>query len=93
MSRLLALPKSNLSTKALNYLNAANTAKYTGHNLLNLRAVWRISEAWSIALRVNNLTDELIADRADFAFGDYRYFPGRERETFLQVSYQTPGID
>jgi outer membrane receptor protein involved in Fe transport len=75
------------------YLNAANTAKYTGHNLLNLRAVWRISEAWSVALRVNNLTDELIADRADFAFGNYRYFPGRERETFLQVSYQTPGND
>lgn len=75
------------------YLNAANTAKYAGHNLLNLRAVWRISEAWSVALRVNNLTDELIADRGDFAFGDYRYFPGRERETFLQVSYQTPGID
>lgn len=75
------------------YLEAANLAKYTGHNLLNLRAVWRVSEAWSIALRINNLTDELIADRADFAFGDYRYFPGRERETFLQVSYQTPVAD
>jgi len=75
------------------YLNAANTAKYTGHNLLNLRAVWQASDAWSVALRVNNITDELIADRADFAFGDYRYFPGREREIFLQVRYQAARTD
>jgi iron complex outermembrane receptor protein len=75
------------------YLNAANTAKYSGHNLFNLRAVWRASEAWSFTLRVNNLTDELIADRADFAFGDYRYVPGREREIFLQASFRSQGAD
>jgi outer membrane receptor protein involved in Fe transport len=75
------------------YLNAANTAKYGGHNLLNLRAVWQISGNWSVALRINNLTDQRFADRADFAFGDYRYFPGREREAFLQVNYRTANLD
>jgi iron complex outermembrane receptor protein len=75
------------------YLNAANTAKYSGHNLLNLRAVWAVNEAWSVALRINNLTAELIADRADFAFGNYRYFPGREREAFLQISFRSRGGD
>lgn len=75
------------------YLNAANTAKYSGHNLVNLRAVWQATRAWSFALRINNITDELIADRADFAFGDYRYFPGREREVFLQVSFTSPVTD
>jgi outer membrane receptor protein involved in Fe transport len=75
------------------YLNAANTAKYSGHELLNLRAVWRATDVWSIALRIDNITDELIADRADFAFGNYRYFPGREREVFLQVSFRSPATD
>jgi outer membrane receptor protein involved in Fe transport len=69
------------------YLNAANTARYEGHELLNLRVVWRMTQAWSLALRVNNLGNRLYADRADFAFGKYRYFPGREREAFLQISY------
>ena len=72
------------------YLDAANDHEYGGHNLLNLRAVWRVREAWSLALRLNNLTDKWYADRADFAFGEYRYFPGRGRELFFQVAYQTP---
>jgi iron complex outermembrane receptor protein len=74
-------------------LNAANTAEYSGHNLLNMRIIWQASDSWSVALRVNNVTDKLIADRADFAFGDYRYFPGREREFFLQVRYRALKAD
>jgi len=89
----IGLAEMEIVNQGSYYLNAANTAKYSGHNLLNLRAVWQASEAWSVALRVNNVTDELIADRADFAFGDYRYFPGREREFFLQVRYQTAGME
>jgi iron complex outermembrane receptor protein len=72
------------------FLDAANNHEYDGHNLLNMRAVWRMREAWSLALRLNNLTDKWYADRADFAFGEYRYFPGRGREVFFQVAYQTP---
>jgi outer membrane receptor protein involved in Fe transport len=70
------------------YLNASNSARYEGHDLANLRIVWRPIENWSLALRVNNLADTRYADRADFAFGGYRYFPGREREAFLQIGYR-----
>jgi outer membrane receptor protein involved in Fe transport len=69
------------------YLEAANAEKYRGHNLLNVRGVWRMSPQWSVAVRLNNLTDELYADRADFAFGDYRYFPGRDREIYVELAY------
>ena len=72
------------------YLDAANDHQYEGHNLLNLRGVLRVGPAWSLALRLNNLSDEFYADRADFAFGEYRYFPGRGREIFFQVAYQAP---
>ena len=72
------------------YLNPSNTAKYDGHNLLNLRGVWRINDRWSTTLRINNLTDQLYATRADFAFGDYRYFPGRLREFLLEIAYRAP---
>ncbi len=69
------------------YLNAENTARYPGHDLLNWRASWDFRAGWSATLRLNNLTDEYYADRADFAFGNYRYFPGRDREVFVELAY------
>jgi outer membrane receptor protein involved in Fe transport len=56
--------------------------------LLNLRAQWRLTDKWLFTGRVNNLTDELYADRADFAFGEYRYFPARTRELFIEIAYR-----
>jgi iron complex outermembrane recepter protein len=70
------------------YVDAANAHSYEGHDLLNLRLGWDVTDDWSTGLRVNNLTDRAYADRADFAFGNYRYFPGRERSVFFEVSYR-----
>lgn len=70
------------------YLDAVNAHEYRGHDLLNLRVGWNVSEAWGVTARLNNLTDRAYADRADYAFGNYRYFPGRGRSLFLQVNYR-----
>jgi outer membrane receptor protein involved in Fe transport len=70
------------------YLDAANAHRYTGHELLNLRARWEFLPRWSLAVRVNNALDRAYADRADFAFGNYRYFPGRPGSVFAEVSWQ-----
>jgi len=37
--------------------------------------------------QVKNLLDEEYADRADFAFGDYRFFPGQDRNFAVGASY------
>ena len=50
--------------------------------MLNLRAAWDFSPRWTAILRVNNALDRTYADRADFAFGDYLYLPGRPRSVF-----------
>ncbi len=70
------------------YLDAANRAGYEGHDLLNLRVLFDINNAWQAILRVNNIADTKYAERADFAFGEYRYFPGRKRSYFVQVRYE-----
>jgi outer membrane receptor protein involved in Fe transport len=70
------------------WANAANTARYPGHDLVNLRMAWRPAPQWSLALRVANLLDADYADRADFAFGNYRYFPGRGRSAFLELGWR-----
>jgi len=70
------------------WLDAANAHRYDGHELLNLRGRWSFTPRWSLALRLNNLLDRDYADRADFAFGSYRYFPGRDRALFAELSWQ-----
>ncbi len=72
------------------YLDAENRFTYPGHDLVNLRAGFDLSEQLSLTWRLNNLLDEEYADRADYAFGNYRYFPGRGREWFVELSY-SPG--
>ena len=69
------------------YLDAENRFRYPGHTIANLRAGLRLSAALDLVLRLNNITDRDIADRADYAFDNYRYFPGRGRELFVELRY------
>jgi outer membrane receptor protein involved in Fe transport len=70
------------------YLDVANAHSYPGHDLLNLRLHYRLNGPLDVSLRMNNVLDEDYADRADFAFGNYRYFPGRGREVFVKFQYR-----
>jgi outer membrane receptor protein involved in Fe transport len=69
------------------YLTAAEGPQYPGHDLLNLRGTLQLSPRFTATLRLDNATDELYADRADYAFGDYRYFPARDRELHLTIAW------
>ena len=71
------------------FVDASNANEYPGHDLLNLRVGWNVRDNWSTTLRLNNVTDRAYADRADFAFGNYRYFPGRGRTLFVEVKYRS----
>jgi outer membrane receptor protein involved in Fe transport len=72
------------------WLEAGNTRRYGGHDLLNLRGAWQPAPRWLLSLRLVNALDRAYADRADFAFGNYRYFPGRGRTLFASLDWQ-PG--
>ena len=69
------------------FLEPANRHIYPGHQLLNLRLGAALTSKIKLVLRFNNITDKLIADRADFGGGDYRYLPGRGRELFAEIRY------
>lgn len=70
------------------YLEPQNEHKYNGHSLLNLRITSDLTSRWSAGLRLTNLLDEDYAERADFGFGDYRYFVGQPRGAYVEISYQ-----
>lgn len=68
------------------YVNAANTAKYKGHVVLNWRGGYRLTQRIDLFARVINLLDERYADRADHAFGSYRYFPAMPIQGYVGVN-------
>jgi outer membrane receptor protein involved in Fe transport len=70
------------------WLDAANAHRYGGHELLNLRGRWQPAREWAVTLRLDNALDRAYADRADYAFGSYRYFPGRGRALFAEVAWR-----
>ena len=76
-----------LAVVGSHYVNANNSAKYDGHFVLNWRGQWQVSDRLEVFARLINLLDERYADRADFAFGSYRYFPGMPRQLYLGVRY------
>jgi outer membrane receptor protein involved in Fe transport len=69
------------------WLDAANEHFYNGYGLLNLRGRWQPGRHWALTLRLDNALDRRYADRADFAFGTYRYFPGRGRALFAEIAW------
>ena len=58
------------------FTDEANTAEYEGHTIFAARGSYDINESLEAFVIVRNLFDERYADRADFAFGNNRYFPG-----------------
>jgi outer membrane receptor for ferrienterochelin and colicin len=67
------------------FTNAADTRTYPGHDVLTLRADWALSQSVSVYGAVRNLSDTHYAERADFAFGNDRYFPGEPRAFTLGI--------
>lgn len=71
------------------FLDASNAHRYTGHSLLNLRGWMKIANTnHNLALRLTNLLDTRYAERADYAFGNYRYFPGAGRRISVEWQYR-----
>lgn len=68
------------------FTDPGNTQTYPGHDIFVLRADYQASDHMKVFGRVDNIFDTRYADRADFAFGNERYFPGRPRTLFFGLS-------
>jgi iron complex outermembrane receptor protein len=70
------------------FADAENLRVYPGHTLLGLQWRQRLKDNVQLAVRLENLTDRRFADRADYAFGNWRYFPGRGRSAYLSLDWR-----
>lgn len=70
------------------FADAENLKIYPGHTLLGLQWRQRIKDNLGLAVQIENLTDRDYADRADYAFGNWRYFPGRGRSAYVSLNWR-----
>jgi outer membrane receptor protein involved in Fe transport len=70
------------------FIDAANDRSHEGYDLLNLRAEAQLADGLAAFVTLRNATDELYAERADFAFGRERFFPGEVRTLGFGLRYR-----
>jgi len=68
------------------FTDPGNTNTYPGHDIFTLGGAYDVTDKLAVSLRIDNLFDTLYADRADFAFGNERFFPGRPRTAFAGLT-------
>lgn len=67
------------------WMDQANTTKYDGHDLLNLRANWALGKTVSLYGGVQNLTDERFAESASISSATQVFSPGLPRSVTVGV--------
>lgn len=76
------------------WMDAANTEKYSGHDVYNLRLNYIVSKNLEIYSRLMNATDERYATAAKYsaaAFGNpekFEYSPGMPRTAYVGIKYK-----
>ncbi|MBI5583716.1 MAG: TonB-dependent receptor [Deltaproteobacteria bacterium] len=75
------------------WLDNANTEKYNGHDLFNIRASYPITKQWEVYARLINAAGKLYAESASKSGSDAAIFaPGQPRTIFAGVVYRWGGI-
>ncbi|MEP1229175.1 MAG: TonB-dependent receptor [Litorimonas sp.] len=68
------------------FTDPGNTQSYDGHDIFVLRAAYDVTDNLRVFGRIDNLFDAIYADRADFAFGNERFSPGRPQTLFFGLT-------
>lgn len=69
------------------WLDDANTEKYSGHSLFNLRASYPVNDELKLYGRIMNLLDERYATTASLGRDGREFAPGMPRTAYLGMSY------
>ncbi|MBI3593200.1 MAG: TonB-dependent receptor, partial [Nitrospirae bacterium] len=74
------------------WLDDANTEKYSGHDIFNMRVSYYITKQWEVYAKAINIADKLYAERASKSGTDAAQFaPGSPRTFFAGITYNWGG--
>lgn len=69
------------------YMDDKNKHEYDGYTVANLKTDYRINNNFKIFGKINNITDEKYAEKADFSYGREKYTPANPRMFFVGAEY------
>jgi len=69
------------------YMDDANTRTYGGYTVFNLKGSYAFNKRWKGFFKVDNITDKVYAQKADYAYGRERYTPGLPRMFYAGLEY------
>ena len=72
------------------FADSANLQRYPGHTVAHFRSNWQMTPNLQSNIAIQNLNNRYYAERADYAQGEWRYFPARERSVFLSLMWRQP---
>ncbi len=70
------------------YMDDANENSYNGYTIGNIKLNYQMNKALKIFAKVDNITDEYYAEKADYAYGSARYTPALPRSFYAGVEYK-----
>lgn len=91
--RLIYTPNSDLTVMAeaqyvsSYYMDDTNEHEYEGYTVANIKADYSVNKNLKIFGKVNNITDEKYAEKADYSYGREKYTPANPRMFFLGAEY------
>jgi outer membrane receptor protein involved in Fe transport len=70
------------------WMDAANTYKYSGHDVINLRVNHFINKDFELFARVMNVADKRYATAASYSSSGLEYAPGMPRTGYVGMKYK-----
>ncbi len=69
------------------WLDDDNTRSYDGYTVANLKALYQVNDRLKLNIKINNLEDEIYAERATYSYGKEKYTPAAPRQVFIGLEY------
>ena len=91
--RVFYTPNSNLSIMgevqyvSSYYMDDKNIHTYDGYTIGNIKANYSINKNLKLFGKIDNITDEKYAEKADYAYGKEKYTPANPRMFYAGIEY------
>ena len=69
------------------WMDDANTKKYEGFTVGNVKASYQANKHLDLFAKVNNVTNKTYAETADYSYGTEKYTPAAPRQVFVGMEY------
>ncbi len=70
------------------WLDDANTTRYAGHDIANLKLRYEFTKQFNMFARLTNITNRIYAESASISYGTERYTPGSPRQGYIGFEYK-----